>query len=85
MTLSRHLKINATVPEHLLEFLESYQKSHALPSRSAALSAAIHALQELELQRGYEELGEAQHSGMTTYPTLENTDGLDVEDSPKWR
>ena len=84
MNLSRHLKINATVPEHLLNFLESYQKTHDLPSRSAALAAAIHALQELELQRGYEALGAAQQRGEVAYPT-DNTDGLELEDSAQWR
>ena len=83
MNLSRHLKINATVPEHLLNFLESYQKTHDLPSRSAALAAAIHALQELELQRGYEALGAAQQHGEVTYPT-DSTDGLELEDSAQW-
>lgn len=83
MNLSRHLKINATIPEHLLNFLESYQKTHDLPSRSAALAAAIRALQELELQRGYEALGAAQQRGEVAYPA-DSADGLELEDSAKW-
>lgn len=80
---SKTLKINATIPENLLLYLDSYQKTHQLRSRSAALSRAIRALQELELQHGYEELGKAQLENPAMYPS-ENLDGIDLEDSKKW-
>lgn len=81
---SKTLKINATIPADLLVYLDSYQKSHQLRSRSAAISKAIHALKELELKRGYEELGKAQIENPAMYPN-DNVDGIDLEDSAKWR
>jgi hypothetical protein len=80
---SKTLKINATIPENLLVYLDTYQKTHHLRSRSAALSKAIRALQELELQCGYEELGRAQQENLGMYPS-ENLDGIDLEDAGKW-
>jgi metal-responsive CopG/Arc/MetJ family transcriptional regulator len=77
-------RISATVPEELMQYLESYRAKHNLSSRSEALSDAILALQELEMIRGYEELGAAQRAGQIRYPDLENTDGLDLEDATRW-
>lgn len=37
----------------IMQFLEHYQQSHALPSFSAAVEAAALALQERELREGY--------------------------------
>jgi hypothetical protein len=79
---SKTLKINATIPQNLLLYLDTYQETHQLRSRSAALSRAIMALRELELQRGYEELGKAQVENPAMYPS-DNLDGIDLED-PKW-
>jgi metal-responsive CopG/Arc/MetJ family transcriptional regulator len=80
---SKTLKINATIPENLLIYLDTYQKTHQLRSRSAALSKAIQALRELELQRGYKELGEAQQTNLTMYPP-DTLNGIDLEDTSKW-
>ncbi len=76
-------RLSATIPVELLSFLETYQRDHALESRSAALVEAIQALRQRELQRGYEELGRAQREGLEVYPS-ENTDGLNLEDQA-WR
>lgn len=81
---SRTLKINATIPQNLLQYLDTYQETHQLRSRSAALSRAIMALRELELQRGYEELGKAQLETPNMYPA-ENFDGIDLLDAKKWQ
>ena len=73
-------RVSATIPESLIAFLDTYREQHALDSRSAALVAAIEALQERELQRGYAELGQAQLGNLETYPP-ETTDGLEIEDT----
>jgi metal-responsive CopG/Arc/MetJ family transcriptional regulator len=77
-------RISATLPENLVAFLDTYREEHALESRSAALAAAIEALRERELQRGYRELGQAQRQNLETYPP-DNTDGLEPEDARAWR
>jgi metal-responsive CopG/Arc/MetJ family transcriptional regulator len=76
--------ISATWPENLVVFLDTYHKEHALESRSTALAAAIEALRERELQRGYKELGKAQRQNLEMYPP-DNTDGLEPEDARAWR
>lgn len=76
-------RVSATIPENLVEFLDEYRQEHALESRSAALIAAIEALRERELQRGYAELGQAQRQNLETYPA-DTTDGLDTEDTNAW-
>ena len=76
------IRISATIPAHLANFLEQYQKNHGLENRSQALSQAITALQELEMIRGYAEIAQAQATGQLTYEDFENGDGL--EDT-KWK
>jgi Arc/MetJ-type ribon-helix-helix transcriptional regulator len=77
-------RISATIPENLITFLDMYREQHALDSRSAALVAAVEALRERELQRGYAELGQAQRENLETYPP-DTTDGLNLEDTNAWR
>jgi Arc/MetJ-type ribon-helix-helix transcriptional regulator len=77
-------RVSATIPESLVAFLDAYREQHALDSRSAALVAAIEALRERELQRGYAELGQTQRENLETYPP-DTTDGLNLEDANAWR
>ena len=70
------VRISATLPPELANFLDEYQAVHALESRSAALAEAVMALREQSLQEAYRELGDAQRAGLETYPP-DNTDGLD--------
>jgi metal-responsive CopG/Arc/MetJ family transcriptional regulator len=79
------VRISATIPAHLAAYLEQYQRTHKLQTRSQALTEAVLALRELELRLGYEELGRAQRNGEVTYPSFDATDGLDLEDAGKWR
>lgn len=69
-------RISATLPPDLATFLDKYQETHKLGSRSAALADAIRALRDQTLQDAYRELGEAQQSGRETYPA-DNFDGLE--------
>lgn len=73
-------RISATLPPELSAFLDDYQQTHGLDSRSAALADAVRALRERELLAAYAELGEAQASGQETYPD-DNTDGLEASSS----
>ena len=73
--MARTTRISATLPTHLTAFLDSYQQTHGLGSRSAALAEAIGVLRDRELDAGYTELGNVQHAGLETYPA-DNTDGL---------
>lgn len=69
-------RISATVATELTDFLDEYQRTHHLASRSAALAEAIRALRERVLDAAYQELGDAQRAGEETYPA-DNLDGLD--------
>lgn len=68
-------RISATLPPDLTAFLDDYQQTHRLDSRSAALADAVRALRERELLAAYAELGAAQASGQELYPA-DNADGL---------
>lgn len=46
---------HVTLPTEILEFLESYQTAHGLPSFSATGEAAVAALERQERQRAYQE------------------------------
>ena len=70
-------RISATLPPDLTTFLDEYQQTHRLDSRSAALAEAIRALRDRELHSAYAELGAAQQAGRETYPA-DNADGLDT-------
>ncbi|MFK7603189.1 MULTISPECIES: CopG family ribbon-helix-helix protein [Deinococcus] len=70
-------RISATVSADLADFLDEYQQTHGLDSRSAALAEAIRALRERVLDAAYQELGDAQRAGQETYPA-DNLDGLDL-------
>ena len=41
-------------------------------------------LKLVELEQGYKELGEAQKANSTMYPS-DTLDGIDLEDSKRWR
>jgi metal-responsive CopG/Arc/MetJ family transcriptional regulator len=79
------VRVSVTIPAYLAAYLEQYQLTHKLETRSQVVTEAVLALRELELKRGYEELGRAQRNGEVTYPSFDATDGLDLEDAGKWR
>lgn len=70
------VRISATLPAELATFLDNYQASRALDSRSAALADAVRALRDQVLNEAYRELGDAQRAGLEQYPA-DNTDGLE--------
>ena len=46
-------KMSISIPASSLEFIEKYQKKHALKSRSHVIEAAIAMLRERELEAAY--------------------------------
>ncbi len=82
--MTNNVRLSATIPKDLMQFLDSYQHQHSLKSRSAALAIAIKVLREKGLQEAYEELGQAQQTFPNMYPA-DNTDGLDNNDSQQWQ
>jgi metal-responsive CopG/Arc/MetJ family transcriptional regulator len=79
------VRISATIPAYLAQYLEQYQRTHKLETRSQALTEAVLALRELEITRGYDEIAQAERSGELTYDDLTNGDGLDLEDVTAWK
>jgi metal-responsive CopG/Arc/MetJ family transcriptional regulator len=79
------VRISATLPAYLAQYLEQYQRTHNLETRSQALTEAVLALRELEITRGYDEIAQAEHSGELTYENLTNGDGIDLEDAAAWK
>lgn len=65
------MRIWATLPAEQVAFLLAYQREHGLASFSAAVKAAVEAMQS----QAYRELGEAQRAGLEIYPP-DNADGL---------
>lgn len=47
------IAVSARLDEALLSYLDTYQKTHAVRTRSEALEQAISALRELNLKREY--------------------------------
>ena len=70
-------RIWATLPAEQVAFLLEYQREHGLASFSAAVMAAIQAAQNQGMNEAYQELGQAQQTGLETYPP-DNTDGLPI-------
>ncbi len=66
-------RLSISLPETVCYFLDEYQKSHALKSRSSVILAAIKLLQQKELEQDYRE------ASSEVDPLWENTvsDGLD--------
>jgi metal-responsive CopG/Arc/MetJ family transcriptional regulator len=79
------VRISATLPAHLAQYLEQYQRMYKLETRSQALTEAVLALREQEITRGYDEIARAERSGELTYDDLTNGDGLDLEDAAPWK
>jgi metal-responsive CopG/Arc/MetJ family transcriptional regulator len=79
------VRISATLPAYLAQYLEQYQRTHKLETRSQALTEAVLALREQEITRGYDEIAKAERSGELTYENLTNGDGLDPEDAAAWK
>ena len=75
-SMANATRISATLPPDLSAFLNAYQQTYRLDSRSAALAEAVRALRERELLTAYAELGDAQASEQETYPD-DNADGLE--------
>ncbi len=76
-------RVNATIQEELLSYLDDYASRHGVRSRSQALNAAIRALREKELEEGYRALAAAIERGEETYPPF-LADGLDTPDEKAW-
>ena len=51
--MTQSIRKHVAFDPQIMQFLEQYQRSHDLPSFSAAVEAAALALQERELRSGY--------------------------------
>jgi len=49
------MKLSVSVSDDEVEFIDSYLKSHQLPSRSAVFQLGIKLLRDLQLQDSYEQ------------------------------
>jgi antitoxin ParD1/3/4 len=68
-------KITISIPQSLFDFVELYQSEHHIKSRSDVFSAALHLLQQQQLEACYAEANEELNNDFDA--TL--NDGLDNE------
>ncbi|AZI41463.1 ribbon-helix-helix protein, CopG family [Deinococcus psychrotolerans] len=81
MTYETAQRVTVSLPSNLATYLDEYQKSHKLSSRSEAVAQAIEALREKQLAEEY-----AEYARSGEFVDLENGDGLDSgEDDRLWK
>lgn len=51
-------KFSVSVPEQLFKFVEKYQKEHSLRTRSEVIGRALQQLQNIELEKQYQQANE---------------------------
>ncbi|WP_034341781.1 ribbon-helix-helix domain-containing protein [Deinococcus misasensis] len=78
------IKFSVSLPRPMMDYLEQYQHTHELPSRSEVLFEALKALREKELAEGYRL--EAEEHSKNLLLMLEGTlnDGLETSDGIDW-
>ncbi|TSA84700.1 ribbon-helix-helix protein, CopG family [Deinococcus detaillensis] len=81
MTYETTQRVTVSLPPSLATYLDEYQKSHQLSSRSEAVAQAIEALREKQLAEEY-----AEYARSGEFVDLENGDGLESgEDDRLWK
>lgn len=80
MTYETAQRLTVSLSPHLARYLDQYQKTHHLSSRSEAVAQAIQALREKELAEAY-----ADYARSGEFVDLENGDGLEESDGSQWR
>lgn len=77
------IKFSVSLPRPMMDYLDQYQRTHDLPSRSKVLFEALKALREKELAEGYRQ--DAEENGKNPF-LLEGTlvEGLEASDGTDW-
>ena len=79
MTYDTAQRVTVSLPPNLATYLDEYQKSHQLSSRSEAVVQAIQALREKQLAEEY-----AEYARSGEFVDLETGEGLESEDGKLW-
>ena len=80
MTYDTTQRVTVSLPPTLANYLEEYQKTHQIGSRSEAVVQAIIALREKELAEAY-----ADYARSGEFIDLETGEGLEESDGKKWQ
>ena len=84
MTVDTTQRMTISLPSSLAHYLDEYQKSHGVGSRSEAMAHAIRALREQQLAEEYAALAQEHDPDRTVF--LEGyTDGFEAGDGGEWR
>ena len=73
-------RVTVSLSPQLARYLDEYQKTHQIGSRSEAVAQAIQALREKQLAEEY-----ADYARSGEFVDLENGDGLEPGDGHEWR
>ena len=73
-------RVTVSLSPQLARYLDEYQKTHQIGSRSEAVAQAIQALREKQLAEEY-----ADYARSGEFVDLENGDGLEPSDGHEWR
>ncbi len=79
MTYDTTQRVTVSLPPNLANFLEEYQRSHQISSRSEAIAQALIALREKELAEEY-----AAYARSGEFVDLETGEGLEPSDGREW-
>ncbi|WP_029482756.1 ribbon-helix-helix domain-containing protein [Deinococcus marmoris] len=83
MTTDSAQRMTISLPPDAARYLEEYQQSHQLASRSEAVLKAIQALRDQQLAEDYAALARENDPERARF--LEgNTDGLEASDGSEW-
>ncbi len=77
-------KISISLSQDLLQYAETYRKTHGLSSRSEVVALAVKALRERELADGYKALAEAYRRRPDPLVEVGIEDGLEPSTEENW-
>ncbi len=80
MTYDTTQRVTVSLPPTLANYLEEYQKTHQISSRSEAVAHAVIALREKELAEAY-----ADYARSSEFVDLETGEGLEEPGGKKWQ
>ncbi len=77
-------RVTVSLPHRLARYLDEYQKTHQIGSRSEAVVRAIQALREKQLAEEYAQMAR-DHDPLYDAVLDDLTDGLEKSDGSEWR
>ena len=77
-------KISVSLSQDLLQYAETYRKTHGLSSRSEVIALAVKALRERELVEGYKALAEEYRHKPDPLTNAGVADGLEPSTEETW-